>query len=151
MKGSFVPMVALLAFAAGCAHVPKNYLSRHVLPVTADGELGEFAFEDPKLPDQGRPPRGDTAEGHIRLRIDAGIADADAAVFAGGFYQCVSADSAEQTSGEGLAHLIAEQTPGGLNEEAIRRHSEAGCYDGGLLYTSDAAEERLGVDIGCCA
>jgi pyrroline-5-carboxylate reductase len=59
-----------------------------------------------------------------------GIADADAAVFAGGFYQCVSADSAEQTSGEGLAHLIAEQTPGGLNEEAIRRHSEAGCYDG---------------------
>lgn len=57
------------------------------------------------------------------------VGDADAAAFVGTFYSGIAADSAKQTDGEGLSHLIAEQTPGGLNEEAIRRLSEAGCYE----------------------
>eukprot|EP00036_Acanthoecidae_sp_10tr_P014880 CAMPEP_0206285406 /NCGR_PEP_ID=MMETSP0106_2-20121207/82_1 /ASSEMBLY_ACC=CAM_ASM_000206 /TAXON_ID=81532 /ORGANISM="Acanthoeca-like sp., Strain 10tr" /LENGTH=290 /DNA_ID=CAMNT_0053715923 /DNA_START=36 /DNA_END=908 /DNA_ORIENTATION=- len=57
-----------------------------------------------------------------------GVPDADAAAYAGGFFKCISADSAVKQSGAGLAHLVAEQTPGGLNEEAIKRHAEAGCY-----------------------
>ena len=58
-----------------------------------------------------------------------GVNDEVAATFAGGFFRCVAEDSAHATTGAALAHLIAEQTPGGLNEDAIRRHTNGGCYD----------------------
>lgn len=65
-----------------------------------------------------------------RWLADHGLADAEAATFAGALYRSISADSAAPGGGASLAALVAEQTPGGLNEEAVQRLTAAGVYDG---------------------
>lgn len=77
-----------------------------------------------------------------RWMTDQGISDGAAASYAGAFFKCISADSAAKSDGAGLSHLVAEQTPGGLNEQAVKRHMDAGCYDAQRA-ALDAALDRL--------
>eukprot|EP01060_Flectonema_neradi_P013611 TRINITY_DN2034_c3_g1_i1.p1 TRINITY_DN2034_c3_g1~~TRINITY_DN2034_c3_g1_i1.p1 ORF type:complete len:291 (+),score=55.17 TRINITY_DN2034_c3_g1_i1:60-875(+) len=60
-----------------------------------------------------------------------GLSPDVASQFAGSFYHCISYDSANcsKTSSDAFKTLIAEQTPGGLNEQAIKELTEAGVYD----------------------
>lgn len=58
-----------------------------------------------------------------------GIPEEQAAAFAAGFHRCVSADLIGKKSISELQNLVKEQTPGGLNEEAVRRMSAAGNYN----------------------
>ena len=77
-----------------------------------------------------------------RARRQPGISDGAAAAYSGAFFRCISADSAAKSDGAGLAHLVAEQTPGGLNEAAVRVHAEAGCYNAQRA-ALDATLDRL--------
>eukprot|EP00039_Didymoeca_costata_P007171 m.97019 g.97019 ORF g.97019 m.97019 type:complete len:291 (+) comp13573_c1_seq1:1784-2656(+) len=58
-----------------------------------------------------------------------GIPDDDAATFSSAFFQCVSVDLENKNTPEALQSLVDEQTPGGLNQEAIERLTAAGTYD----------------------
>jgi hypothetical protein len=80
---------------------------------------------------------------HARFTIGVpGISDGAAAAYSGALFRCISADSAAKSDGAGLAHLVAEQTPGGLNEGAVKMHKEAGCYEAQKA-ALDAALDRL--------
>ncbi len=70
--------VALAATGGvGCAsYKPANYLSQHVVPIDADGELARFDFRDPLLKNQAKPPRGKTVDGHLDLVLEAAVKDA---------------------------------------------------------------------------
>lgn len=57
-----------------------------------------------------------------------GIDAAAAAKWVGAVYHCISYDSAD-ASPDTFSELVAEQTPGGLNEQVLREMREAGAYD----------------------
>eukprot|EP01062_Namystynia_karyoxenos_P040620 TRINITY_DN29604_c0_g1_i1.p1 TRINITY_DN29604_c0_g1~~TRINITY_DN29604_c0_g1_i1.p1 ORF type:complete len:312 (+),score=84.36 TRINITY_DN29604_c0_g1_i1:77-937(+) len=58
-----------------------------------------------------------------------GVPEQAAAQYVGGFFHSISHDSACPSSSGAFAALVAEQTPGGLNEQAVRRLTEAGVWD----------------------
>jgi len=64
-----------------------------------------------------------------RWLAEHGVSDAEAAAFAGALYGSVAIDSAAPSGGADLAALVAEQTPGGLNAEAVQRLTAAGVYE----------------------
>ena len=56
-----------------------------------------------------------------------GVDAESAAKWTGAVFHCVSYDSATPTA-HTLSELVAEQTPGGLNEQVVREMTEAGAY-----------------------
>ncbi|MEM8713672.1 MAG: hypothetical protein AAGG01_22250, partial [Planctomycetota bacterium] len=67
----------LAILMSSCAsYSPKNYLSQHMIPVTADGDLDRFGFSEPLLPGNAAPPRGRDVKEHIEIVLDAAVANA---------------------------------------------------------------------------
>ena len=60
-----------------------------------------------------------------------GVSSEVSSEFVGAFYHCISFDAAHysKTTPSAFKNLIAEQTPGGLNEQAVKELTEAGVYD----------------------
>jgi len=73
--------------------------------------------------------------------IAQGIDRAVAAKYVGGVYNTITHDSAA-AGPDTLDHLVAEQTPGGLNEQVLRELTEAGAYKA-LSDSLDGALARI--------
>ncbi len=59
---------ALLALFSSCAsYSARNHLSYHVLPVAAEGELGEFEYREPPGADGKAIPRGQDLAEHVGI------------------------------------------------------------------------------------
>ena len=61
-------------------------------------------------------------------------------LYVGRLMHSVAGDAAD-AGGAGVGALIAEQTPGGFNEQAIRELTEAGVFDE-VAHTMDSIEAR---------
>ena len=63
--------------------------------------------------------------------VAQGVDRAVAAQYVGGIYHTVTHD-ASAAEADTFDHLVAEQTPGGLNEQVLREMTEAGAYQAHL-------------------
>ena len=72
--------------------------------------------------------------------VARGVGEDVAAVYVGRMMHSVAGDAAA-AGAAGVGALIAEQTPGGFNEQAIRELTEAGVFDE-VAHTMDSIEAR---------
>lgn len=74
----FATAGALLACLSSCAsYSARNHLSYHVLPVGADGELGEFEYDEPPGADGKAIPRGGDLAEQVELVLGNARKEAD--------------------------------------------------------------------------
>merc|ERR1712070_425612 len=73
--------------------------------------------------------------------VAAGVDKAKAAAYTGAIFATMAADSAD-ASAETLAHLVAEQTPGGLNEMVWKDQEADGSYES-LTHALNSAHYRF--------
>ena len=60
--------------------------------------------------------------------VSQGVEDTNASAYVGSMFATVCADGKGAPAGH-FDKLVAEQTPGGLNEQVIRELTESGTYD----------------------
>lgn len=105
------PLVYALFDALGtCVPVANEEQLRKMLPVTC--LMGQFYAQ--QLATQ-------------RWLVEQGVEPASAAKWTGAVFHSITYDSAKPTT-HTFEELVAEQTPGGLNEQVIREMTEAGAY-----------------------
>ena len=75
---------------------------------------------------------------------DNGVDPTAAAAFVGGIFRTITTDSADAAP-DTLAHLVAEQTPGGMNEMVIAEQRADGNYDA-LRHSLNSIHSRLDGD-----
>lgn len=76
--GVLVMTCLALGLGSCASYSPKNYVSHHMIPVTEDGKLDRFDFNEPLLPGNSAPMRGRDVDEHIQIILDAAVANAAA-------------------------------------------------------------------------